>query len=567
MKEWTNKIEDKKVGNKNGKKDVDASNIIIESAVPLGILAGLSMTFGDLFTLGSWGTVSSVLGNIGCATSIISLPMVGVAGVGCASMYGIYKILTKDSKYKKEEYLNNFRMWNGFFEEVKLINNNEELPIFIYDIISENKRTIKFEVPNYITKSFFVSRQKLIEEFLGVEETKITFKDNFAYIKTQYYNELDKKFSMLFKNVNIKNSMDERPEFVYSKDIPHGVRGYYTLPDGISATLTEQQNEKIKTTFACEGIKIGLDNSMLALDIIKEALPVGIPYVKPIVEDKTKLQIPFGEDLDGAVYVTFDEANGHMIISGESGSGKSCACRVSLVSLVQGYTREYVRLWVADFKQVELYNFAHTHITDRFATETDDICKMILELEVEMKRRYTLFKEYRVNDIRTYNMKVKKKDRLPRIVFYVEEIAMLFQLSNKYKIEIGDKEIGIKDILESLILLGQQARACGVHLWTTIQRPSKDSFDPRLKANLSTRFCLSCADEVNSRIILGDEDSSASNLRGNGHAIIKNGEGKREIQTYYIPHEELDNILYDYLTKEGKKLVDEDRKRMKELNK
>lgn len=569
MKEWTNKIEKNQDNNKkDNPKDRSWISIATSVAEPVAILGGFTMAFGNYFTLGSLGTVSSVVGGVSATLGgLISLPMVCIGGVGACAFYGAYSIATKDSKLSKKEYIKNLNTWNGFFNEVGISNENDELPIFIYDIIKENQRTIKFELPMYITKSNFISRKKIIEEFLDVEDSKITVKDNYAYIKIRYFNELDKKFSMLFKNINIKNSNDEYPEFVSSMNINHGIRAHYTLPDGISPNFNQDKLERIKATFECHSIRVAKENDLLVCDIITEALPTVIPYKKCKISDKSKLMIPFGEDLDGTVFTVFDEANGHMLIGGESGSGKSCATRVSLVSLVQNYTRDYVRLWVGDFKQVELYSFAHTHITDRFATDTDDICRMILDLEYEMKRRYQLFTEYRVNDIRTYNMKCKKKDRMHRIVFFIEEIAMLFQQNAKHKFEYYDEEkvetkiVSIKDVHESIVTLGQQARACGLHIWTTIQRPSKDSFDARLKANLSTRYCLSCADEVNSRIILGEEDSTASQLRGNGHAILKNGEGKKELQTYYIPFEELDNLLYDYLTDEGKKLVDEDRNR------
>lgn len=569
MVEWSNKSKTYK-NDETKKENKKSKNLLLETVAPIGVFGGIIGAFGSCFTLGSLGAVSSVVGSVGATIGgLISLPMLSIGTIGAGCFYGAYKILTKNDKYKKEEYLNNLNFWNGFFEEIKLMNEDKDLPIFIYDIISENKRTIKFEVPKYITKSFFISRQKLIEEFLGIESgtCKITFKDNFAYIKACYYNDLDKKFALLFKNINIKNSNDEYPEFVYSMNIEHGTRAYYTLPDGISPNFNQDKLDRVKATFECHSIRVAKENDLLVCDIITDALPTVIPYKKCKIEDKSKLMIPFGEDLDGTVFTVFDEANGHMLIGGESGSGKSCATRVSLVSLVQNYTKDYVRLWVGDFKQVELYSFAHTHITDRFATDTDDICRMILDLEYEMKRRYKLFKEYRVNDIRTYNMKAKKKDKMHRIVFFIEEIAMLFQQNSKHKFEYYDEEkvetktISIKDVHESIVMLGQQARACGLHIWTTIQRPSKDSFDARLKANLSTRYCLSCADEVNSRIILGEEDSTASQLRGNGHAILKNGEGKKELQTYYVPFEELDNLLYDYLTDEGKKLVDEDRSR------
>lgn len=368
------------------------------------------------------------------------------------------------------------------------------------------------------------------------------------------------EFDLFFEGAGIKNKIGDIPNLIDIFETQHGHIYSFKKPTGLSVKDFQNKNIAIEEFVECDKVKFETKDDFINIITTETKLPELIPYVKHKPIDTTKLQICFGEDIYGKTMTTFDEANGHLLISSQSGGGKSCATRVGLTSLVQNYTPDLVELWIGDFKIVELTPFQHTRLTTRFATEKNEIFQMVIDLCNEMKDRYKKFTEYRTNDIRTYNKKVPKKMKMKRIVFFIEEIAEFYQNEN-----IKDKEQKkiMEEAYESLLRLSQQGRACGIHLWMTLQRPDAKTFPSSIKANIPTRYCLATSDAINSEIILGKGNGKASNLRGNGHAIIKNAEGEKEIQTYYIPFEDLDSQLYDYLTDEGKRLVDIDRRRKK----
>lgn len=368
------------------------------------------------------------------------------------------------------------------------------------------------------------------------------------------------KWNEFFEGAGIKNKNGDLPILANVFKTQHGHIYSFIKPLGLATRDFQNKNEAIEEFVNCDKVKFEAKDDFINIITTETQLSKMIPYVQHKPKDTTKLQICFGEDIYGKVMTTFDEANGHLLISGTSGGGKSCATRVALTSLVQNYEPSEVELWIGDFKIVELTPFQHTRLTTRFATEKDDIYQMVLDLQKEMKDRYKKFTEYRTNDIRTYNKKVSKRMRIKRIVFFIEEIAEFYQNEN---VKDKEKKKHIDEIYEALLKISQQGRACGIHLWFTLQRPDSKTFPGSIKANIPTRYCLATSDAINSEIILGRGDGSAKDLRGNGHAIIKNAEGKKEIQTYYIPFEELDDQLYPYLTDEGKRLVDRDKNRGK----
>lgn len=469
-------------------------------------------------------------------------------------------------------YLNSYILtenqieWLRFWESIGIKNPKGEFPKLVSDEYIDNKRVIKFKIPKLLLKSKLENCKQLILDFLDEEVCNINTNRDVLTIIIKKLTESEKRYHNLFQSIGVCNRLKEYPGFIETINIPHGIRYIYSLPNGLNVDKLENNEAAIMNTLKCKEVKFDIDNECLYVDAMIEAIPDVIPYKRHIVVDKSKLEIAFGENLDGIHTNIFDEANGHALISGGSGGGKSNAVRVFFCNLAENYGRDYVRLWIGDFKEgVEMYPFEHLKITDRYSDIDEDIFEMVLDLKEEMDNRYRKFKNNRANDIRVYNSKVKKEERIPRIVFFVDEINTLYEVNSSHL--KGDVKKRFEEVLSSIDLLGQKARACGIHIITSIQRPDSKTFSPKLKANLKTRYCLPCADETNSEIILGKGDFSGAKIKKAGRAIIKNEEGKKEIQTYYIPHEKLDDILYPYLTEKGKNIVDEDKKLMEGLKK
>lgn len=99
-----------------------------------------------------------------------------------------------------------------------------------------------------------------------------------------------------------------------------------------------------------------------------------------------------------------------------------------------------------------------------------------------------------------------------------------------------------KKLQKKLLSLLSICRCSNTYCIFTTQRPSYDIINPTIRALVSNKVVLRCDDSKSSAIAL-DGDTDAVNLKGNGHAIIKNVNGKCEFRSYFIKDEILFNIL------------------------
>ena len=199
----------------------------------------------------------------------------------------------------------------------------------------------------------------------------------------------------------------------------------------------------------------------------------------------------------------------HLLVAGASGMGKSVFLGSLIVSLIYKYSPEELRLILIDPKKTEfvLYeNLPHLMINE-IITDCNKAIQSLNWAIMEMNRRYELFKEMMKNagkyvvNIDQYNSHMEKKDRLPKIVIIIDELADLM-LSAK------------KDIEDRIQNLTQKARAAGIHLVVATQRPSTEVITGVIKGNLPTRIAFGVATDVDSRVIL--DQSGAQHLLGKG---------------------------------------------------
>ena len=132
----------------------------------------------------------------------------------------------------------------------------------------------------------------------------------------------------------------------------------------------------------------------------------------------------------------------------------------------------------------------------------------------EMSKRYQLFAEYNVRDLKGYNAKVEsisdiedenKPQKLPQIVIIVDELADLMMVAP------GEVE-------EAICRLAQLARACGIHLVLATQRPSVNVITGLIKANMPSRIAFAVSSGVDSRTII--DMNGAEKLLGKGDMLF-----------------------------------------------
>ena len=234
---------------------------------------------------------------------------------------------------------------------------------------------------------------------------------------------------------------------------------------------------------------------------IREAVE-GLP-----TDAKHKLDIPFGVSISGELkYASLPEFP-LLLIAGTTGSGKSIFVHSTIISLLMRNRPEELKLIMVDPKKVEMnYYDDIPHLLCPVISDLRKVPVCFNKLVDEMERRYNLFKNNRVRDIKGFNIFAKEKgiEPLPYIVVFIDEYADLVETC--------------KDIREPVVRIVQKARAAGIHMVFATQRPSVNVIDGVIKANVATRVALMCASATDSMTVIGS--GGAESLLGNGDMLI-----------------------------------------------
>lgn len=244
----------------------------------------------------------------------------------------------------------------------------------------------------------------------------------------------------------------------------------------------------------------------------------------------TKILLGRNEEDNQVVYYNLDSEDPHALIGGMTKSGKSVLLNIFIVDLIRTNTPEELRLILVDPKQVEFTRYRGIPYLDEdgIITKKERAIEKLHALVNEMERRYSLFAETGVNEINKYNRKVEAK--IPRIVLIFDEFAD-WMLDDEFKREASS----------AVQSLSGKARAAGIHLIVSTQRPDNSVVVPILRANLGAKFALRVDSEKNSIIIL--DETGAEKLLGYGHMIAKFAGQKQHIQTAFMSDDYIDTIL------------------------
>lgn len=243
------------------------------------------------------------------------------------------------------------------------------------------------------------------------------------------------------------------------------------------------------------------------------------------------LTLTLGKDISGNPVVANLARMPHVLVAGTTGSGKSVAVNVMILSMLYKATPKEVRLIMIDPKMLELSIYEGIpHLLTPVVTDMREAANALRWCVAEMERRYKLMSVMGVRNIAGFNEKVQEaidagqpiKDPLwapdlfsenevhpdltplPFIVIVIDELADMMMIVGK-KVE------------ELIARLAQKARAAGLHLILATQRPSVDVITGLIKANIPTRIAFQVSSKIDSRTIL--DQGGAESLLGNGDML------------------------------------------------
>lgn len=221
---------------------------------------------------------------------------------------------------------------------------------------------------------------------------------------------------------------------------------------------------------------------------------------------QSPLGFAVGKDIAGDPIVGELDKMPHLLIAGQTGSGKSVMINTLLTSLLYRNSPSNMKLILVDPKQVELTPYNEIpHLLTPVITEPEKCISALKWAVSEMERRYTLLAEVGQRNIAGYNSLKKEESNMPYIVIVIDELADLMMLA-------------ARDVEALIVRLAQKARAVGIHLVLATQRPSVDVITGLIKANIPARIAFTVASQVDSRTIL--DQIGAEKLLGQGDMLM-----------------------------------------------
>ncbi len=223
---------------------------------------------------------------------------------------------------------------------------------------------------------------------------------------------------------------------------------------------------------------------------------------------ESKLTFAVGKNIDGQIILGDIAKLPHVIIAGTTGSGKSVCTNGIIMSILYNASPDEVRLILIDPKVVEFKIYdGIPHLLIPVVTDPRKAAGALAWAVQEMTKRYKLFADNNVRDLKGYNEMAAETDGvepLPRIVIVIDELADLMMAAS------GEVE-------DSICRLAQMARAAGMHLIIATQRPTVDVITGLIKANIPSRIALKVASGIDSRSIINE--IGAEKLLGNGDLL------------------------------------------------
>ena len=334
-------------------------------------------------------------------------------------------------------------------------------------------------------------------------------------------------------------------------------------------TLTPTAGVKLTRIAALENnIALNLAAQSLRIEAPipgKRAVGIEVPNVKAadvrlrgIIDSSVwkkateKLTFAIGRNISGEPIVAELNEMPHLLIAGQTGSGKSVMINVLLTSLLYHNSPSDLKLILVDPKQVEMAPYEDIpHLLCPIINDPTHTLSALKWAVNEMERRYTLLAAQKKRDIKSYNQYILENNKsveiedengnvqehnegaMPYIVIVIDELSDLMMTA-------------ARDVEALIVRIAQKARAVGIHLVLATQRPSVNVVTGLIKANVPARIAFTVASQVDSKTIL--DKAGAEKLLGKGDMLFMTAKMNKpaRIQGAWVTDEEIAKIT-DFL--------------------
>ncbi len=265
---------------------------------------------------------------------------------------------------------------------------------------------------------------------------------------------------------------------------------------------------------------------------------------KAFQESRFEVALALGRTITNEPFIVDLTKIPHLLVAGATGQGKSVGLNAIITSILFRKHPAELKFVLIDPKRVELPLYARIERhylaklpgdEDAIITDTQKVITTLNSLCIEMDNRLELLKLAGARHIKEYNDKFisrrlnpeKGHKYMPYIVLIIDEFADLIMTAGR-------------EIEGPIGRLAQLARAIGIHLIISTQRPSTNIITGFIKANFPVRIAFRVFSSVDSRTIL--DATGADRLVGRGDMLISTGSEPVRVQCAFIDTPEIEEL-------------------------
>lgn len=320
----------------------------------------------------------------------------------------------------------------------------------------------------------------------------------------------------------LKNKVDDK--WVYTYPVVNGHETFddreehsFTLPIGLDPERVTKFYWVFKQGFG-EHVDLVGDTSSFTLRVYNKGIEKFNYNLSDIPLNGYHLPIIAGCSREGWEIIEMVE-NPHLLIAGETGSGKSTALRAILSTLILHMKPSDIELYLADLKRSEFHLFRGIQHVKSVVNDRPGLSKVLDTIAAELVTRGDLCDKHEVSNI------IDLPFKIPFIILAIDEVALL------------KKDKKLMPIIEDIAATG---RALGVFLILSMQRPDSKLLESGLKSNLTVRMAFKHEDATNSRITL--DCAGAEKIETKGLMLLK-CEGIKNVQSPFLTLPEAKRLL------------------------
>lgn len=317
----------------------------------------------------------------------------------------------------------------------------------------------------------------------------------------------------------------------------------YEIPAGTKLGNLERYLEDLARDLGVDSVRVTQApgySSCIGIEVENlDRYPVSFRSLALGNKSESKLSIPLGEDTMGVTHYIDISKQPHIMVAGQTGSGKSVFLNTAIASLISRNFPNELKLLLVDPKQVEFSQYANVpHLIGSIANSLESAYEVVDYAVNEMERRFTLLNTLRVKKIEDFNEQIPAEHRLPYIVLVVDEFADLMMMgTSKERKEVEGK----------IVRVAQKARAVGIHLILATQKPLATVVTSLIKANMPAQVAFKVQKSIDSKVIL--DEVGAEHLSGKGDllftGVLSSGKAVqlKRVQAPFLSDEDLETII------------------------